>query len=276
MLPDVVFVGPMKTGTSWLYEYFKSIDSLAVPRKVKEIFFFDQYYERGVQWYSKQFLPINGIKPVLKTIDFAPTYFNSELVIDRIYTDLPDSKIIFTLRDPLSRSWSHYMHLYRKGYVSESLSEAIVEYPQIIQASKYSYYLGLWGSRFNYDSLSVFFYEDFVHNYEGYMSELFSEMGLDMPSVLPDQNTKVNESSLPKSLFLSRIVSRITKKMRNLQIYWVVNFFKSLGLKKIIYSGGDNKKKHPQLNEENMRILKNLLSEEIFFYRDLMNGSQGF
>ena len=52
---DFVIVGPQKAGTSWIYYYLKDTPQICFPSQMKETFFFDRYYEKGLHWYARHF-----------------------------------------------------------------------------------------------------------------------------------------------------------------------------------------------------------------------------
>ncbi len=50
---DFIIIGPQKAGTTWIYEYLKTLPGVCVPVKVKETFFFDKYYHKVIKdWIS--------------------------------------------------------------------------------------------------------------------------------------------------------------------------------------------------------------------------------
>ena len=53
-LPNFLYVGPDKAGSSWLHEMLlKHPDVYLTP--AKDLYFFDRYYDRGPAWYAAQF-----------------------------------------------------------------------------------------------------------------------------------------------------------------------------------------------------------------------------
>ena len=104
----LLFVGPAKTGTSWLDQVLRGVDGVCLPDKVKETFFFDKHFDKGVQWYLEQF-PQDRSGDLM--IEVAPTYFFSDAVPDRIVETIPEAQIVVSLRDPVRRAVSHYLNL---------------------------------------------------------------------------------------------------------------------------------------------------------------------
>ena len=78
---DFVFVGPMKTGTSWVHEYMALHPTISVPVTVKETYYFSKNYYKGIGWYAKQHAA-NSETVVMGEV--SPTYFDSEEVANRI------------------------------------------------------------------------------------------------------------------------------------------------------------------------------------------------
>jgi hypothetical protein len=50
--PEFIFVGPHKSGTTWIDNYLRSRGDVQLPIAMKETFFFDKLYDNGWDWYS--------------------------------------------------------------------------------------------------------------------------------------------------------------------------------------------------------------------------------
>ena len=53
-LPNFIYIGPDKAGSSWLHEVLIRHEQVFMP-DAKDLYFFDRYYDRGVSWYATQF-----------------------------------------------------------------------------------------------------------------------------------------------------------------------------------------------------------------------------
>ena len=129
-LPDFIIVGAQRSGTTSLYRYISEHPDV-IPAIRKEIHYFDLNYEKGVNWYRRHF-------PLCKHIDFlsktrgvnvitgeaSPYYLYYSLVPNRIYSTIPDVKIIIMLRNPVDRAYSHYFHEKRLGKEKLSFEDA--------------------------------------------------------------------------------------------------------------------------------------------------------
>ena len=109
-------LGPQRSGSTWLDGCLRQHPQCALPVKTKETFFFDRYFDRGLCWYERQFDVGREVRAVGEV---APSYFGYPDAPIRIAQLFPDARLIITLRNPIERAWSHFLHLWRKGDVSE-------------------------------------------------------------------------------------------------------------------------------------------------------------
>jgi hypothetical protein len=138
--PDFLGVGAARSGTSWLYAVLERHPALWLP-PVKELHYFDnprhnkrdfaslktrvlegigagrplslwdvRYFlgRRSDDWYCRLFEP--GRRRGLVTGEITPAYsVLDEPQLGRIRTLNPDVKLIFSMRDPVLRTWSSIM-----------------------------------------------------------------------------------------------------------------------------------------------------------------------
>lgn len=110
MLPNFLVIGGMKCGTTSLDYYLKAHPEIAMPSK--EVDFFSRNYHLGLGWYESLFKEKNEeTKTYGETSVSYAKYPYHEGVPKRIYSVLPDVKLIYVVRDPIDRIISHYMHL---------------------------------------------------------------------------------------------------------------------------------------------------------------------
>jgi len=131
ILPDFIIIGSPKCGTTALYDYLIQHKNV-FPALWKEIYFFDRYYPRGINWYRSNFC-FNLTKFFLTKIkqqefitgESTPTYIHHPLVAKRIAKHLPNVKLIVLLRNPTERAYSHYQMEKRLGYENLEFDEAL-------------------------------------------------------------------------------------------------------------------------------------------------------
>ena len=76
--PNFLFIGPQKTGTTWIHEYLRLSGHVVLPRGVKETHFFDKYFDKGVQWYASHF------KEGDRIVEVGASYFDKSDVPYRV------------------------------------------------------------------------------------------------------------------------------------------------------------------------------------------------
>jgi len=92
--------------------------------EIKEVHFFcwDFIFNKGRIWYEKHFDSCRNYKVVGEA---TPYYMYVPEVPERIYNMIPEAKLIFLLRDPVERAYSHYWHEVKTGWETLSFEEAI-------------------------------------------------------------------------------------------------------------------------------------------------------
>ena len=108
--PDFLILTPPKTGSHWLAANFSAHPEIFVPA-VKEVKYFSSFHKWfDVSWYYDQFAPgLGKFKG-----EASPTYaFLPVERIQRIRDLMPAVKLIFLMREPMGRAWSHAKHNYR-------------------------------------------------------------------------------------------------------------------------------------------------------------------
>jgi len=137
-LPDFYLIGSQKSGTTSLFEYL--LQHPSIPSNLsKDIRFFDKYYNKGVNWY-KLYFPINTKKFLKQNLqnnnfcigDGTERYLDYPHTPERIKKLTPNAKFIILLRDPITRTHSHYNFNVNRGIESRSFENAIEYEKKII------------------------------------------------------------------------------------------------------------------------------------------------
>ncbi|MCS6991196.1 MAG: sulfotransferase domain-containing protein [Chitinophagales bacterium] len=131
MLPNFLCVGAQKSGTTTLDQILRQHPDIFLPRKVKEtkFFVFADRYARGVRWYEQEFFADWQGQKAVGEVD--PAIMFEEQAASRIRETLgTEVKLIFLLRNPATRAYSHYLMSRRRGWETLSFSEALRAEPQ--------------------------------------------------------------------------------------------------------------------------------------------------
>jgi hypothetical protein len=247
---DFVAIGPQRTGTTWLYEMLRQHDDLYVPEAVKETMFFDRRYDRGIEWYASYF---ENSREGQQCGEVAPTYFDAPKVPERLYEVAPNCDIIISLRHPAERAFSLYLHHLKKGRVPRSFEKAVRDKPRIITAGYYATHIPRWRSQFGADRICFLFLEEIKSNPERVLGQICRQLGIEYLDPPEQAGERVNAASMPRFQWLSRAASLLTTVFHASGMHWVVDFGKQIGLKELVYSGG----------EDNMPALPERLRERL-------------
>lgn len=127
-LPNAILGGAQKSGTTTLHRLLETHPRIFFPPRPQEIHFFDleQNFSRGLAWYRRHFRAWNGQPVIAQT---SPLYLYEPRAARRIFEALPEVKLIFILRQPVDRAYSHYWHEVRYGYERLAFEEALAAEP---------------------------------------------------------------------------------------------------------------------------------------------------
>lgn len=184
--PDFLVISPPKTGSTWLAANLRCHPSLFVP-ELKEVKYFSSLYKwLDFAWYCEHFAPAGD----RRAGEVSPSYASLPLSrIRAVRRLLPDVKLVYLMRDPVSRAWSHAKHnrRYREANFASSGTEPatperwrenfVHDWPLV--SGDYLGQLRRWSSVFPGEQLYVGFYEDIVTRPEPLLRDLFRFLGVD-------------------------------------------------------------------------------------------------
>jgi hypothetical protein len=126
-LPDFLIIGAAKSGTSTLYNLLRFHPHVRAAAH-REIHYFDQNFEKGVEWYRVHFRPgtnRGGRRTI--TGESSPSYLAGKQVPQRVAEVVPEARLIALLRNPVDRAYSHYQMDVRVGQMRLSFEQVIDE-----------------------------------------------------------------------------------------------------------------------------------------------------
>ncbi len=236
-LPDFLAVGPQRTGTTWLHEVMKP--HLGLPRGIKETDFFLKNYSRGMDWYLEFF---RGYPPTLPLGEIDPNYFGEEVACERIQKDIPDAKIVVTLRDTVERAYSSYRVMRRDAWTRVSLEETVAKNRIIRESSRYAHHLANWRQSFGADRVLVCFYDDLEQSPQKFLDQICDFIGSKRISVAGSAiaSERVNTvTHAPRSRKLAQNARNARDWMRLHRWHRAVDLLESAGVWRFCFGGGE-------------------------------------
>ena len=187
-LPDWMVVAPPKTGTSWVYANLRRHpDAFAVD--LKELKYFSNRFElEDLRNYLAYF---RGGADKVKG-EASPSYSLLPTSTIRLIRALvPDLKLIYLMREPISRSWSHARHNCRehestfKGYTGRFEDVSDEQWIECLNdnwnrlSGDYLGQLQRWLSVFPREQVYLGFFEEIVHSPRRLLREMLEFLELD-------------------------------------------------------------------------------------------------
>ena len=176
----------------------------------KDLYFFDRYYDRGINWYLKHFA---GAGPQHKIVgEVCQDYLFGAEAPQRILSSLgPQVRMMVTLRDPAERAWSSYLYMLKQGETPGSFQQALVSRPELVDHGRYGAHLERFVDVFGRDALFVGVFDDFQADPQAYVDRLHSWLGISPVVLSPAQL----EARLPAAAARSVVLARAARWAAN-------------------------------------------------------------
>ncbi|SFL25118.1 sulfotransferase family protein [Geodermatophilus ruber] len=180
-LPTFLLIGAMKAGTTSLYHYLSAHPQVATPRyKAPEFFVAESNWHRGIDWYRRQFPPPGPeILAVGEASNLYTKYPRYAGVPARIATHLPDVRLVYVVRDPVSRIRSHYQHRVAEGREKAAFAEAVFADPAYLDYSRYALQIEQYLEHFPREQLLVITSEELRSDRQVTMRRVYDFIGVD-------------------------------------------------------------------------------------------------
>ena len=264
MLPNLLFIGPNKAGSTWLYELLDWHPQAFVP-SAKEVYFFDFYFDRGVPWYERQYR--NATPDQVLRADISHDYlFNVDAPV-RVKGVLDEPTMMLTLREPVERSFSEYLYMRKQGRVSGSFEDAIESNPDIVSHSRYALHLERWLDVFPKDRFLFTVFDDLRDDSSAFALDLFGRLGLDPLQPPADVLAPSLERTASRSTAVARLASQGSVLARRVGLAPIVARVKSnRAVSAVLYRDYDDP---PQLAQSTREALRTEFRPDVARMEDL-------
>lgn len=208
-LPNFLVIGAARSGTTSLYHNLVQHPDIFMPLK-KEPQFFTANREKGIHWYQSLFAEAAGQKAIGEA-SMTYTYPPFSETPSRIAALLPDVQLIYMLRNPVERTYSHYLYYrYNSAVESEDFEEAIRANPIYLGASCYDQWVQRYLDSFPSKNLFVAIFEEYVVDPIATLQQVFRFLCVDDSFVPARATSKTNASFMPRSQNLHRLYRRFS------------------------------------------------------------------
>lgn len=214
-LPNLIVIGAMKCGTTALYYYLSKHPQIKMSRRKEMMFFSHEFrWKRGVAWYRSNF---RGDEPVKGEVSPQYTEYPQRTgVAERMYSVVPDAKLIYLVRDPIDRMLSHYVHSYANHTEHRDAAEALSDLQSpYVTWSQYFMQLEQYLQYYPRENILVVDQSDLYHNRLSTLQRVFRFLGVDDSFEHPDFSKTQNLTSIkgrnnPIGVLLHMILDKVS------------------------------------------------------------------
>lgn len=284
-LPNLFVPGAAKSGTSSLHDLLNLHPEISMSSNKEPHFWTIKKIKEYTPEEIGLYLRIFDQKKAYKYYGESSTgYFYFSLFIENLNA-LKDHnpKLIFILRNPIDRTYSHYCYLKSLGSEDDSFKEAVLKnhqkephpedlLPELIVKNYYQYSLyGKWLSRFyksfDKNQIKIILFEDFKENQLQTLNECFDFLNLSRLDKIPEtKSNETVETKYPKTYRKLRILTLSKNRYRDVIKHFFPKKFRRKYKKKvseIFLNFTKTNKRYPKLAPEQREWLYQLFKEDV-------------
>jgi len=210
-IPDYIIAGASKTGTEWIRLCLREHPEVYVPGRPSPDFF-SKEYDKGYEWYISLY---EGAGSGQVTCDKSTSYFTNEKAARRINTFNEHVGLVFVLRCPIKRAYSHYCMELKAGGVTKRIEKEMREKNTIVEEGFYYKNIKRFREKFDSSSIKIFIYEDLKENNEKFIKNFYDHIGVKetyKPSMIGRKQN--HKKGFPRMPSLYRAITKINGKLR--------------------------------------------------------------
>jgi hypothetical protein len=204
-LPTFVVIGAMKAGTVSLCHYLDDHPDVFLGRGGRfgepNYFVAEQNWSRGRDWYESLFDGANGADGAASDKaaaigECSPSYSWAHTfrgVPERMAQVIPQSRLIYVVRDPIARMHSMYMHQVSAGR-ERRRAEVALRDDRYLWPSRYGFQLAAFLDHFDRSQVLVIASEVLRHRPREALSEVFDHLAVDPAAVDQDKRHRDHRS----------------------------------------------------------------------------------
>lgn len=261
-LPTFLICGAPKAGTTSLYRYVEQHTDVCMSAE-KETGFFLENYHRGIDWLSDtHYRHYDGETAIGEATTGMMRDRNAPA---RIAKHLPDAKLLFVLRNPIDRIYSHFDFHRSAGVVSPDASfsnlirDSTSEWRNVqIDLGMYHDHLTRYQRHVDRSQMQVHRFEELTTDPEAVMRDTYAFIGVD-PAFSPDTSRRYNKSQQPRNATVYRLLRRAWEPVKKQLDVYALDATQQLRhtLRSLFLTDAER----PEMNEADRRYLRDLYAE---------------
>lgn len=258
-LPNFLYIGPSKAGSTWLHEVLIRHPQIFMP-EAKDLYFFDRYYDRGLDWYASHF---RAAQPEHRVVgEVCQEYLSHPEAAKRIRHDLGDVRLMVTIREPAARAFSAYLYMRKHGVYAGTFREALETRPGMLDHSRYATLLARYLEYFDRSAIYCAVFDDLERDSQAFLDGLLAWLRVDAMTLDESLRGARLTASRARSTPVARVVKQGANWARQRNATGLIGTVKRSALvQKALYKPLDDKT--PQLAAEDAAYVRDRLTPEI-------------
>jgi len=228
---NFLLIGPGKSGTTAMHALLSRHPQVCMA-SVKETCFFNDHFGRGEGWYRGLFPDPRG-RPAVGEV--SNTYLFSPVAAARAAAYNPGIRAVSCLRNPVERTFSHWLFLVRNAELSGSFEDGLRRRPDLVERGMYSRHLSHWTGALGRERVLVLLFEGFVSDRLGTYNRLLTFIGVDRVAEADLGAGERLAAAAPRSRLLARAVKEAASFVRRAGHPRLIQAVKDSPLPRLLY-----------------------------------------
>jgi hypothetical protein len=215
--PTLFICGAPRAGTTTLYRALRQHPDVCMSQR-KETGVFLENYDKGLEWLVENYLTHYEGESV--TGEATTGHMQHPPSAERMAEAVPDARLIFILRDPVERIFSHYRFHRQSGRLgpdddfSTLIRNEDSEWRRVqIDNGRYHKHLKRFEEHFDRSQIKVLLLDDLKSDASSVFRELYDFAAVD-PSFAPDLSQAHNKGGMPRHEDLYRALQACWQPVR--------------------------------------------------------------
>lgn len=206
-------------------------------------------------------------------------------VAPRIKTHCPEARLIFVLRDPVERLWSHYRFDINVGNLpptsdfSNLIRDEASEWREVmVELGMYRDQLAHYADHFSREQMKIFLFREFTSDTDAVVRRVFEFVGVN-PDADIDTDARHNETSHLTNAGLYQLLYRTWAPVKSAPAFIVERLFGLRSTVRGLFFQSEGKQEAPSMSTADRRYLREVYETpnarlEEWLGRDLTDWTQ--
>jgi hypothetical protein len=205
MLPNFIFIGPDKSGSTWLQARLSTHPQVFLPA-AKDTYFFGAEFGRGLPWYENHF---TGAGPQHVIVgEICHDYLFDPAAADRILDLIPKATLMVCLREPVERAVSAYLNMRRNGWEIGTFDQAAESHPELLDHSRYAKHLSAYLDRFPVEQIVITWFDELAADPQGFLDSVTAALGIDRQLLTESEKAPARAAAQARWPAAARVAKR--------------------------------------------------------------------